>query len=411
MASAAPSFSSTKETTNYARLCRLLIDVGTHALRDTFDRIHPPSHLHGILTSELPTLQSLRTRKILNATQWGTLYPTISSSVLSASFDITLLMVLLRNICGLSAPTSTGSWDILPHASDSSIEANIARIKYYRNNVYGHATQASVDEPTFHGLWLEISNALLALGSAASYASAISRLKTECMDPDAEEHYCKLLKEWKKDDDSTKDKLEQLEEIVKTNDVRTQDKLKEIQETLKTHGVSTQDKLKEIQVPQFSGRRLTRRSTLTAPKNVGAKGASRKMGATSESIDYGHEKEQRTSEAINDTTVVKRKAAKPSIPVPAAPLVLKVIARGIRKCAGCRKPISKVIPGYDAEQDRTMCFGRFGTYRHYPTTRHYHLNPVCTGIQNGAVNIDVGDITPDDNLRALLLKRFNYDLP
>ena len=135
------------------------------------------------------------------------------------------------------------------------------------------------------------------------------------------------------------------------------------------------------------------------------------MGATSESIDYGHEKEQRTSEAINDTTVVKRKAAKPSIPVPAAPLVLKVIARGIRKCAGCRKPISKVIPGYDAEQDRTMCFGRFGTYRHYPTTRHYHLNPVCTGIQNGAVNIDVGDITPDDNLRALLLKRFNYDLP
>ncbi|XP_068733953.1 NLR family CARD domain-containing protein 4-like isoform X4 [Montipora capricornis] len=214
MASAAPSFSSTKETTNYARLCRLLVDVGTQALRDTFDRIHPPSRLHGILASTSPahpTLQSLRKRKILNVTQWGKLYPTIPSSVSSASFDITLLMVLLRNICGLGAPASTGSWDMLPPASDNSIEANIARIKYYRNNVYGHATQASIDEPTFHALWLDISNALLALGSAASYTSAISRLKAECMDPDFEEHYRELLKEWKKGDDSTKDNFERLE--------------------------------------------------------------------------------------------------------------------------------------------------------------------------------------------------------
>ena len=214
MASAAPSFSSTKETTNYARLCRLLVDVGTQVLRDIFNRIHPPTHLHGILATSSPahpTLQSLRKRKILNVTQWGELYPTIPSSVSSASFDITLLIVLLRNICGLSVPASTGSWDILPPGSDNSIEANIVRIKYYRNNVYGHASQASVDEPTFHALWLEISNALLALGSAAKYTSAISRLKTECMDPDVEEHYRELLKEWKKDDDSTKDKLEQLE--------------------------------------------------------------------------------------------------------------------------------------------------------------------------------------------------------
>ncbi|XP_068685254.1 uncharacterized protein [Montipora foliosa] len=421
MATAAPSFSSTKETTNYARLCRLLVDVGTQALRDTFNRIHPPTRLHGILASELPTLRSLRNRKILNATQWGKLYPTIPSSVSSASFDITLLMVLLRNICGLNAPASTGSWDILPPASDNSIEANIARIKYYRNNVYGHATQASIDEPTFHLLWLEISNALLALVSSASYTSAISQLKTECMDPDVEEHYRELLKEWKKDDDSTKEKLEQLEEMLKTQAVHTQEFQEMVMRKLETHEVHTQDKLKEIQVPQFSGRRSTRLSSSTAPNNVGAKGASRKMGATSESIDYGHEKEQRTSEAINDTTVVKRKAAKPSIPVPAAPLVLKDIARGIRKCAGCRNPITKVILGYNSEQDRRICFGRFETYSYWSkaagsskettSTRHYHLNPVCTGIQNGAVNIDVGDITPDDNLRALLLKRFNYDLP
>ena len=42
-------FPSTRETTNYARLCRLLIDVGTEVLREVFDRIHPPIDLHKVL--------------------------------------------------------------------------------------------------------------------------------------------------------------------------------------------------------------------------------------------------------------------------------------------------------------------------------------------------------------------------
>ena len=50
MASATPSYASTKETTNFAHLCRLLVDVGSKALRDKFDSIHPPAGLHGVLT-------------------------------------------------------------------------------------------------------------------------------------------------------------------------------------------------------------------------------------------------------------------------------------------------------------------------------------------------------------------------
>ena len=34
---AAPSFHATEKTTNYARLCRLLVDVGSHILRETFE--------------------------------------------------------------------------------------------------------------------------------------------------------------------------------------------------------------------------------------------------------------------------------------------------------------------------------------------------------------------------------------
>ena len=209
------AYASTQENTNYARLCRLLVDVGCTVLRDTFDSKYPPANLHVLLSSPLvpPKLQPIK-GKVLNSLPWGKLFPAVASTVSSANFDVTLLMVLLRNICGLSPPVSTGSWDKLPPDSDNSTEANIARIKWYRNEVYGHATKASVDDPTFNELWQKISSALLALTSRANYAShetAISKLKTVCMEPDAEALYKKLLRQWKEDDDdSSKEMLEEV---------------------------------------------------------------------------------------------------------------------------------------------------------------------------------------------------------
>ncbi|KAL9965540.1 hypothetical protein ACROYT_G029354 [Oculina patagonica] len=244
MASAAPPpVASTKKTTNYARLCRLLVDVGSQALRDTFDGIHPPAGLHLVLARhpEHATLQTLRTRRILNPTQWGKLYPTIPSTVSSASFDVTLLMVLLRNICGLHAPVT--GWDSLPPPSDTSKEANIVRVKYYRNTVYGHASQASVDDATFNTYWQDISNALVALGGA-SYGAAINNLKNECMDPDTEEHYRELLKQWKKDEDSIKDKLDEIEESIKEKLEQMENQVKNVSEKLDSvtgSAVSSQD--------------------------------------------------------------------------------------------------------------------------------------------------------------------------
>ena len=205
MASSPAAFASTQENTNYARLCRLLVDIGCTVLRDTFDSIHPPANLNGVFSSPsvFSTLQSLRKNKVLNALQWEKLFPAVASNVSSASFDVTLLMVLLRNICGLCPPVSTGSWDKLPPDSDNSTEANIVRIKCYRNDVYGHATKASVDDVTFNAMWQKISSAVLALGSG--YGAVIIRLKTECMDPAAEAQCQQLLSDWKKDDDILKE--------------------------------------------------------------------------------------------------------------------------------------------------------------------------------------------------------------
>ena len=200
-----PTASSTKETTNYARLCRLLVDVGTQALRDTLDAIHTPANLHLALIGNKTTLQSLRMQKIINPTQWGKLFPTIPCSVSSASFDITLLMVLLRNICGL-LPPATG-WDNLPAATDVSREADIARVKYFRNTVYAHAEHASVDNANFSHYWKEVRDAMVRLGGVL-YRPAIDHLETECMDPDTEDHYKEVLSQWKKDEDNVEGSIE-----------------------------------------------------------------------------------------------------------------------------------------------------------------------------------------------------------
>jgi len=124
-------------------------------------------------------------------------------------------MVLLRNICGLLSPIT--GWDELPAVTDVSREANIARVKYFRNTVYAHAEHASVDDATFSTYWQDIRDTLVRLGGV-KYKAAIDNLETECMDPDIENHYKELLNHWKKDENSVKD---QLEMVIKRLDEMT----------------------------------------------------------------------------------------------------------------------------------------------------------------------------------------------
>ena len=122
-------------------------------------------------------------------------------------------MVLLRNICGLAAPAS--GWDALPPSTDIGLEADIARVKYFRNTVYAHAERASVDDKTFNKYWSEIRDTLVRLGGVA-YKTAADNLETECMDPAVEEHYKELLHQWKNDEDNIKDELKEIGTDIKS---------------------------------------------------------------------------------------------------------------------------------------------------------------------------------------------------
>ena len=92
----------------------------------------------------------------------------------------------------------------------TTLEADIVCIKCHRNTVYGHASEASVNDPTFNQYWKDIQDTMVRLGGAVCQ-SAIDDLKKKCMDPDFEESYKERLKQWEVDECSIKERLDKIE--------------------------------------------------------------------------------------------------------------------------------------------------------------------------------------------------------
>ena len=206
MATAAPSpLASSVEKTNGAKLSRLLIDGGTTVLRKIFDGHHPPANLIIDLNANYSILNNLLRRRGLNRHQWDKLFPPGGVAPDSNTFDITLLFLLLTNICGLTPPSS--GWHTKPPTSDNSHEANLARVKFYRNVLYGHVTITCVDTPTFSALWTEISGVLVGLGLDQA---EVDRLKAE---KGGEQDYIDVLIEWADSEEDIKSQLKNIHQV------------------------------------------------------------------------------------------------------------------------------------------------------------------------------------------------------
>ena len=190
-----------RKRANGNRLCRLLIDEGTVALRNVFDKFHTSTSWNSTLKSYGRSTMKKMIRN-LNSAQLDILFPPNGDPSSSQNYDITLLFVLLRNFCRLSSPVSTGSWDKLPSSYDESMEGDLARIKFYRNKIYGHITTTCVNNNEFEQYWKEISDALIRLGIDVG---AITRLKVAPLEEDL---FVEKLKEWKENDDKLETQLQ-----------------------------------------------------------------------------------------------------------------------------------------------------------------------------------------------------------
>ena len=120
-------------------------------------------------------------------------------------------MVLLRTVCDLKPPAA--GWDAPPLAADTSREADIARVRYFMNTLVGLAEKASVSDAVFADYWEYIREVLVRLGGDG-FEDAVDEMKNQNMDLLTEEHYKELLKQWKKNEDCFKDKINELESVM-----------------------------------------------------------------------------------------------------------------------------------------------------------------------------------------------------
>lgn len=158
-------FRSTSGKANFQRLARLLMSGGTTVLREVFDQFCPPSNLPIILRN--PATEGKLRAARLTRPEWNCLYPSPGVVGRSAEFSFILLFRLMSTICNLTPPIT--GWHALPGRTDHSLSADLARIKYYRNSVYGHPNQnMEITDDEFSLLWQEISTALVRIAGHLS---------------------------------------------------------------------------------------------------------------------------------------------------------------------------------------------------------------------------------------------------
>ena len=251
---------TTDEKANFQRLTRLLMRGGLTLLREVFDSIHPPASLPAVLLN--PTIKSnlkkLKGKKVLTQPEYNCLYfPLSGAYVKSTDFDISLLCKLLRAMCSLTPP-ATG-WNSLPNSTDHSLEADLVRIKFYRNKIYGHNHSMEITNADFENLWMEVSEALLRIAGGISSAKrdewkkSIETFSHEPLTPDAKECVDEL-RLWYLMDMDTKDKLEKLDEKMEQMQIEQKQMRMEILillESLKANGpfASSSPQAESAQLP------------------------------------------------------------------------------------------------------------------------------------------------------------------
>ncbi|XP_076082214.1 uncharacterized protein LOC143052933 [Mytilus galloprovincialis] len=170
------------EEENYVRLALLLKGVTPRAVRTYFDREFPPTYLPSTLNTNYNTILDLKLKRVINQAQWNLLIPR-NGIPDSKTFDVTLMICLIRNLTSINQPVN--GFDSLPLPGETTPGSDLARIKYYRNKLAHHDSN-TVDTAYFHTAWTDISNAVGRLGDQTMFQEC-QELKLKILDQSNQE--------------------------------------------------------------------------------------------------------------------------------------------------------------------------------------------------------------------------------
>lgn len=177
---------STRETTNLARVAKIILGPCADVLRAVLAKeITPQALSHNVKT--FITNHPKNKKSPINKQQEQLVYGGNYSQ-----FDITLLYLLLRNMCLI--PQHTKQWGNEPDSGDRGVSANIERIRLMRNE-YGHSSDTSISDTNFNVKWQNMFDVVqeleIYLGSSTVYQDAVKEIKTCSMDPEQSNKYIK----------------------------------------------------------------------------------------------------------------------------------------------------------------------------------------------------------------------------
>ena len=201
---ASTSYAATEEMTNINRVSRLLMGPCTDQLRDLLRFYIPPASFPAVINRLRVQLLHLTVpQRILILPNSGMYIGNYED------MDITLLYILLRNVCGIQAHNK--GWGNTPDSSDRSVSANIERLRLARNHC-GHST-GGMSKIDFNLVWSEIRAAVVDLDKVLgiNYEKEVDFVRMDTMDPKMDQQYRDQL-------------LDQMKEIV--NITKTIDSLK-----------------------------------------------------------------------------------------------------------------------------------------------------------------------------------------
>lgn len=179
-------YSSTRETTNLARIARIILGPCTDVLRAVLKNQISPTDLktkvQSYIASKRPPLISAHQKQLVDGEDYS-------------KFDITLLYFLLRNICTITPHSK--QWGNSPLVSDRSVSANIERIRLTRNEYYGHYSSFSISKSDFEDKWKYLFQSVKELekhiGTSKEYQEALRKLTYCCMDLDIQDNFIQQL--------------------------------------------------------------------------------------------------------------------------------------------------------------------------------------------------------------------------
>lgn len=179
---------STRETTNLARLSRIVLGPCTDVLRAILRKEIPISSLSKTVKTFLAKAPKQKTSLITKEQE------SLINTGNYSDFDTSLLYVLLRNITQIQPHIN--KWGKTPRQSDRSVSANIERIRLIRNDL-GHISKISISDHTFNTKSQDISDIVRELDTYLStslmYHDSVVELKTCSMDNEQQFRYIKEM--------------------------------------------------------------------------------------------------------------------------------------------------------------------------------------------------------------------------